>query len=268
MKPALNRQSSTRLIDGEINYHGEMEGRPSYYGFDKSKDRQVFDTQRVRIEDGSETSIETDLDREGFKLVRYPSRVTDWQDSAQLKNIYEPEFEALLKSLTGAEHVLANVKAGVYRDCSRPEAVGAVNFPHIDVNASGMIDVLKNRFPHRPTNVRRWAFYNGWRALSACPRREPLALLDAQSVVPADLVVLDAAQPDFEYEALTLRYNTNHRWMYFSKMSPDDIIVFKTWDSDPSKLSCVAHTAFTDRSFANTVPRVSYEIRAYVAWDN
>jgi hypothetical protein len=268
MEQFLDRQALSRVVEGKINYHGDMEGRPSYVGFDPNRDRQVFDPRLMPIMDGSVAPVDTDLDREGFKLVRHPSKVTNWEDKTQLVAIYEPEIESLLRSLTDADHVLVKSTAGAYRDCSRTDTAGPVPFPHIDVNAVGVIDVLNRRFADRPKNVRRWAIYNGWRALSPTPRSEPLALLDAQSVVPSDLVTLDSGQPDFNYEAFTLRYNPNHRWTYFSQMSPEDIIVFKTWDSDPSKLSSVAHTAFTDTSFANSVPRRSYEIRAYVAWDH
>jgi hypothetical protein len=45
------------------------------------------------------------LDREGFALVAHASAVRDFYDDAEIKAVYEPELEALVRAATGALRV-------------------------------------------------------------------------------------------------------------------------------------------------------------------
>jgi hypothetical protein len=63
---------------------------------------------------------------------------------------------------------------------------------------------------------------------------------------------------------LTSVYNSAQRWHYFSNMTPDEMTVFKAWDSDPSAPIGCPHTAFRNQNVpAGTVPRVSAELRFF-----
>jgi hypothetical protein len=58
------------------------------------------------------------------------------------------------------------------------------------------------------------------------------------------------------------RANPAHRWCYFKDMTPDEVLVFKTADSDKSRAHHVPHTAFSDPTCpAGTPPRGSLEAR-------
>ena len=48
----------------------------------------------------------------------------------------------------------------------------------------------------------------------------------------------------FSFEAWLLRHNPDQRWAYFSNMTPDEALIFKTHDTDPAAAHCVPHGAF------------------------
>jgi hypothetical protein len=120
--------------------------------------------------------------------------------------------------------------------------------------------------------VRRFAHYNIWRTFSPPPQDVPLAMCDARTVEPRDLVPADAVfdvagQPEWSFEGLVVRHNAKHRWLYYSSMTRDEVIVFKTNDSSADEPSQVPHSAFDDPTCPPGVPpRASIEMRAAAYW--
>jgi hypothetical protein len=111
-----------------------------------------------------------------------------------------------------------------------------------------------------------------WRALSPPPQDIPLTVCDAHSVAPADLIGADAVfdvegKPEWSFEGWVVRHNSEHRWWYFSGMTRDEALIFKTNDSDPAQPHCVPHSAFDDPSCPKGVPtRTSIEMRGIAYW--
>jgi hypothetical protein len=95
---------------------------------------------------------------------------------------------------------------------------------------------------------------------------------DARTVDPADLMPADAifdapGGPEWAFEGLVVHRNPRHRWVYFSAMTPDEVLVFKTNDSDPDEPHNVPHSAFDDPSCPPGVPpRASIEMRVIAFW--
>jgi hypothetical protein len=74
-------------------------------------------------------------------------------------------------------------------------------------------------------------------------------------------------KPEWSFEGLVVRYNPKHRWSYFSDMTPGEVLVFKTNDSDSNHPHHVPHTAFNDPNCPEGVPpRTSIEMRAVAYW--
>jgi hypothetical protein len=100
----------------------------------------------------------------------------------------------------------------------------------------------------------------------------PLAVCDARSLAPADIMPADAifdapGVPEWSFEGLVVHRNPRHRWIYYSGMTPDQVLVFKTNDSDPKEPHNVPHSAFDDPSCPPGVPpRASIEMRAIAFW--
>ena len=103
-----------------------------------------------------------------------------------------------------------------------------------------------------------------WRPLAGPVRDMPLAICDARSIAPDDLVETDPVYEDRVGEVFQLRHNPGHRWFYFPEMEPGEALVFKCYDSlDDGRARFTAHTAFVDPATpADAPPRRSIEARA------
>jgi hypothetical protein len=264
-------------VQGVLNYSGPDLERPRYYANDHSRDVLSLDPRTVPIADARKAERAPRLDIEGFQLLAHRTAVADFEDAAA-RAVYPAEIERLLLELTGADAVNVNPHM-ILRYVERSAKAEASNnshpagFIHIDITddtARAFAERSKPAGETRP--IHRFAHLNVWRALSAPPQDWPLAVCDARSIEPQDLVVAEAIfdhkdQPEWSFDSWLLRYDPRHRWSYFSNMTASEALVFKTNDSDPAAPHCVPHTAFEDPSCPpGGVPRVSVEIRAAAIW--
>ena len=261
-----------------MNYIGEMAQRPRYYANDHSRDVLHLDPQKIVIEDARKRLEAPSLAREGFELVAHSSEIQNFQDSQEVARIYPKEIERLLLEVSGADHVVIS-GPGVLRFGEGSQEAGRYSnsmparFVHVDIS-----DATAEQFAHRsmPANtgraLRRFAHYNVWRVFSAPPQDIPLTVCDARSVAPTDLIYADAIfdekdKPEWSFEGWVVRHNPRHRWSYFSDMTRDEAIIFKTNDSDPAQPHCIPHSAFDDPSCPKGVlPRASIEMRGIAYW--
>lgn len=271
-------EAGVRRVEGVVNYMADMAERPRYYANDHSRDLLSLDPRKVPIEDARSLASPPSLRREGFELVSHRSAVADFRDSAEVARVHPGEIERLLLEVTGADRVSVT-GSGILRFSERLPDAGKSNnswparFIHIDLS-----DPTANQFAERsrpadePRKIRRHAHYNVWRVLSDPPQDVPLAICDARSFTRADLIEADAifdhhGQPEWSFESYVMRYRQGHRWIYWSDMTSDEAIVFKTNDSDPAEPHHAPHSAFDDPSApADAPPRVSIEMRAIAYW--
>jgi hypothetical protein len=262
------------LIEAGINYAARTVPRPRYYANDHSRDVLDIDPQVMQIIDGRATA--PSLDQEGFTLVRHVSTVADFTDADAVMNIHRDEIVALIQSLSGADSVQVTAP-GILRFSEKSGKAGSLNnsiparFVHVDISDATADLFVKAGAPKgRP--IVRHAHYNIWRAISAPPQDVPLAVCDARSVARADLIEADAVfdvegQPDWSFEGWVVAHNPAHRWHWFSDMTRDDALVFKTNDSNPAFARCVPHVAFDHPACpADAPPRASIEMRATAFW--
>ena len=130
----------------------------------------------------------------------------------------------------------------------------------------------------------RFAIINLWRNIVDDPvETNPLALCDASTVSPEDLVVFEIHYADRIGENYFAKHNKKHKWFYFNKITKDEALLIKQWDSHGSiaksngKLSdneslhnpCTFsfHSAFEDPSTREDAPdRWSMEVRCIVLY--
>ena len=278
--PSISRMT----VEGRINYISRTAERPRYHVNNVSRDVLPLDTRTIQIEDARSRAQPPSLTREGFALFPHKSAVSDFRNPQEVGHVYPPEIERLLLELTGADRVALSTP-GVRRcaesspDSGQLAASGQLynsrpaHFVHIDVTDSTAVAFEERWRPKdhvRP--VRRFAIYNIWRAISPPPQDLPLALCDSRSVSASDLIEADAimdipGKPESSYVGLVIGHNPCHRWSYFSNMSRDEVLVFKTHDSDPGQPSSVPHSAFTNPTCPpGVVPRESIEMRGIAYW--
>ncbi len=95
----------------------------------------------------------------------------------------------------------------------------------------------------------------------------PLALCDARSIAPADLVDTDLKYPDRTGEIQSVTCSPAHRWYYFPNMLPSEALFIKCFDSaKDGRARFAAHGAFVDPDHAADParPRESIEARTLV----
>ena len=130
----------------------------------------------------------------------------------------------------------------------------------------------------------RFAIINLWRNIVEEPVEvNPLALCDASTVSPEDLVVFEIHYADRIGENYFAKHNKNHDWYYFDKMTKNEALLIKQWDSHGviaktnGKLAdnesfdkpCTFsfHSAFEDPSTREDAPdRWSMEVRCIVIY--
>jgi hypothetical protein len=224
--------------------------------------------------------MDTRLDREGFVLVHHESAIADFhwiQADPAIDAQYVEETAAMLTALTGAARVvmLGGGKKR-YGESAADRLAPLSNakparYPHADnTDASAaalaqLFDLFVDDFDLGA--YRRWAMYNVWRAITPPPQDFPLAVCDARTVSAADEVTVTAIteerNADIVHDTTSYVHNAAHRWYYFPDMTIDEVIVFKSGDSDSTGAVRVAHTAFTDPTCPPDVPtRASVEMRA------
>ena len=79
---------------------------------------------------------------------------------------------------------------------------------------------------------RRFAIVNVWRNIAREPvATRPLALCDAASVHPEELIVFEIHYKDRIGENYFAKHDPRHRWIYWSAMTCDEALLVKQWDS-------------------------------------
>src|ERR1700677_4236393 len=64
------------------------------------------DPRRIVIHNGRPHAKDFVLDRNGFRFVRHDTKVADFYDESEIKRVYYPEMEALIKAESGAKRVV------------------------------------------------------------------------------------------------------------------------------------------------------------------
>jgi hypothetical protein len=266
-----------RRVSATLGFTGPMDQRPRFHANDTSLDVMNVVPGLVSIEDARSWSGAPSLDVEGFSLVPHKSAVPDFRRTDEVEKFHPAEIRQLLLESSGADDVLITSRPILRfgersKDCGALDNSRPARFVHIDVSDATAQGVYRKIESQGTRKVSRFAQYNVWRAWSAPPQDVPLAVCDARSIAAADLVPADAVFDKggeilFSFEGLLLKHNPQQRWVYFANMQDDEVLVFKTNDTDASRAHCVAHGAFDDPSCPAAVgPRCSVEMRGTAVW--
>jgi hypothetical protein len=200
----------------------------------------------------------------------------DFYDPDELRRVYYPEAERLVGQATGASRVVVfdhTIRRRVWgaedRSPGTPrQPVTRVHNDYTDDSAPQRVRDLMGGEAEALLR-RRYAFVNVWRPIRGPLRDSPLALCDARSVDPADLVASDLVYRDRKGETYAVLYNPAHRWFYVPDMQPDEALLLKCFDSArDGRARLSPHGAFVDPTApADVLPRESIELRAIAFHD-
>jgi hypothetical protein len=241
-------------------YQYERPGLPEWTGVDDPHAMPIVDAR------GREDAFT--LDRHGFAFLRHPSTERDFTDEAAITGGYYDECAAIVRGATGANRVV--VFDHTLRGPNQPrEPVMRVHNDYTETSAPQRVrdlvpDEAETRLKHR------YAFINVWRPIDHAVLDTPLALCDATSFTEDDLIMTDLVYKDRLGEIASVRYNPQHRWVFFSNMTPDEVVLIKCHDTvRDGRARLSFHSAFNDPTApANAKPRQSIEIRTIAFFES
>ncbi len=269
----LDTATSPHTLVTTLNYLKRGPEKPTRYVGEPPPGVPVWngtdDPQAVRIEDARGREGEFTLDGNGFALLKAPTSVPDFYSPEAVQHVYYPEVEKLLRDTLGLarvfifDHTVRN--AGAPEGPQRREPARRVHNDQTAQSAQRRVrdhlgpdaeELLKHRF----------GIVNVWRPIRGPVLDLPLALCDARSFTDADLVASDLVYPQVRGETSSVEYNPSHRWVYFSEMQSDEVILIRVHDSaEDGRARLSFHTSFVNPLAPPDAPhRESIEVRALV----
>jgi hypothetical protein len=226
----------------------------------------------LAIHDLRPISETVSLDREGFALVRQKSSVKDFYDEDEVKKVYYPEAERLITAATAADRVFVfdhtvrkRVQGAADRDGGLRQPVARVHVDHTEKSGPQRV---RDLIPDEAEELLkgRLQIINLWRPIRGPLLDSPLAVCDARTVKPEDLVASDLVYPDRIGETYSVKYSPDHQWFYVPGMTVDEVLLLKCFDSKTDGRARFApHSAFSDPTTpADAPPRESIELRTLV----
>jgi hypothetical protein len=257
-----------------LNFLEPMAEKPVAYNYEPppgtpSRTGRNIEHQ-VPIRDARPLIGQLSLDKEGFMLLRRQTAVTNFYDEQQIKAIYYPECERVMKEATGAARVVAFDH--IVRNAAMSAKDKAIKIPakrvHNDYTAWSAPQRVRDLMGDEAEELlkHRFAINNLWRPIRGPVLESPLTLCDAQSLSEENLIASDLKYPDRTGETYAITYNPDQRYYYFPKMQADEVVLIRCYDSalrGAARFS--AHTGFDDpTSPPNAPPRESLEVRMLV----
>ena len=224
--------------------------------------------QKVVMQNGRPHINEFKLDVDGFRFVRHDTKMANFLDEAEIKRVYYPEMEALIKAESGAKRVVVfdhtlRTADDAFREQHKIREV--VRRAHNDYTEWSGPQRVRDILPNEADELlkRRFAIIQVWRPIRYPVETHPLAIADARSVSFDDFIISERRYPDRIGQTYAVAYNPKHKWFWFPRQERNEALVFKVYDSaKDGRARWTAHTAFDDPTTPpNARPRESIEIR-------
>ncbi len=301
--------------------NGEVLTRRDQDGSDTGTEGVVIEKRDMLVQDARplDGSDRRTLAANGFELLERPlAAELDFLHHEEVVERYYGECARLVQEATGASRVFAfdhNVRSaqgkrsgariaggqevqapahvvhGDYTLTSAPQRLRELALPPSGNDtlrpflAEGRSLVPPERVERALGEGGRFAIVNVWRNIADEPvASRPIALCDAQTVQPADLVVFEIHYEDRVGENYFAKHSARHRWYYYPGITRDEALLIKQWDSAgtlarsggeegdgvdggrPCTFSF--HSAFKDPGTPPDAPdRWSIEVRCAVLYD-
>ncbi|NIJ09620.1 hypothetical protein FHS31_003257 [Sphingomonas vulcanisoli] len=291
--PKSDDRKSSKDVVAKLNYVGEMHDRAVYDIRNPAGSNIVWDTRDVTIHDVRPHLDKFTMDTQGFAFVKLPSKfaenpelfegnrkarhfVTD--DSLDVQ--YAQEICDYIQNMTGARDVFPRLGGLVMRTSTRASAEKAAwappaEFVHLDFAPQAMQGWIDKTLAAKPRDLKPYSrvqLFQAWRCISPGPQDNTLAICDGDTVSSDDKVIVDSMTgdpsiPGNRWDSRMCHYSPDHRWYYMPDMEPDDLVLFKGYDSDVPDAMNAMHSAFQNPLGQTGVPRKSIEARILAFYD-
>lgn len=263
------------VATASLEFLRPMRERPVSYQYDPPPGTPVrngtYDGHLIKIRNARPLAAALSLDVEGFTLVRAQVGFADNDDDAAIRAAAYAEAERLIAAATGAERVIGfdhNIRNADRAAKGEAGIRGPVPRVHNDFTLRSGPERVRRELELRGLDAdallrRRFAIVNLWRPIRRPVEKWPLALSDARTVAPADLIATDLVYRDRVGETYSVQHNPAQRYYYFPNLTANEAILLKGYDSAERVARFTAHAAFDDpASPIDALERESIEIRA------
>jgi hypothetical protein len=257
------------FVEASLNYLVDTGEKPASYSRELGSQRKgKYEGRAVNIYNGRPLADQLSLDREGFIFINHETKVRDFYDENEVRSIYYPEIEQLVKDASGATRVLVfdhTLRSGEEATREEKKISGPVPNVHNDYTEWSGPQRVRDLLPDEAEALiqHRFAVIQVWRPIRRPVESEPLAIADGRSLGKKELIPSSRVYPDRVGEVYHISFEPNHRWFYFPRMQRSEALVFKTYDSEKDgRARWTAHAAFDDPSSPpDAPPRESIEMR-------
>ncbi|KAE9387881.1 hypothetical protein BT96DRAFT_927362 [Gymnopus androsaceus JB14] len=218
------------------------------------------------------------LDKAGFQFFKHTS-YSSFVNDDDIKTKYYAECQELYKKLTGAskvlvfDHTIRRHRPEITEE--GPDKRQPVFNVHIDQTPSAARARIYRYFPKEEADelllTHRFQICNLWRPINHAAYGTPLGFIDSSTVdYENDLFPMTLKFPGGPGETYAVKWSPQHRWCYLRGMTPDEVVLFKCYDSanDKSIVNFNAHSSFIDPTTPTDAPlRESIELRAMLFFE-
>jgi hypothetical protein len=276
---ASTEQNYKHHVETQLNYWDDpgdgSRPTPIFIGKGRITNERPHLAHNFTVTDVSGEETKYTLDRHGFQWCHHESIEKEFTDEQAIQSAYYKECEQLLQDVTGAQRVhIFNHK--VRRGPTQWHHLGLKNLAnrgpvtrtHVDQSYEGAELRLRWEFPNDADELvnKRYQIINIWRPIETI-LKDPIAVADAGSVPDSDLVGAEMTEDDFKGESWVVRHSPEHRWYYKYRMTPQDVLLIKCFDSDVTVARRALHSAFEDPAHRYRESRQSIEVRCLVCYE-
>lgn len=224
-----------------VNYTQEVDQLTELYFYETEKAKGIHEpgdaAVEISISDGWPRAKDFTLDKNGFALHDFKAKHNEWEDEQRVRKDFYPEIVEFLKKELGAQRVLvfdhtirteSNAKKAL-TDEKNTSQRSPVMLVHCDYTAeSGPLRVQQLLGDEAEGLLkRRVAFINVWKPINRIVQERPLAMCDVQSCEDSDFFKLHLRYRDRNGENYVMKHSPTHKWYYFPKMTPEQVILLK-----------------------------------------
>jgi hypothetical protein len=230
------------------------------------------DPREMAVYDGWSRASAFSLDREGFALGEFHHEFDRFDDDEAVRSRFYAPVAEFVRTAAGARRAIVfdhTIRSKVNEQQQTAEHTTTQRAPvmivHCDYTpVSGPLRV-RQLLPDEADALLagRVAFYNFWKPLKRRVEEKPLAMCDVTSASQDDMLKMVLRYRERTGEIFVMRHSSAHRWWYFPKMTPDNVVLLKTYDSETDgRARFLGHSAFEDPNTPPDAPvRESIEIR-------
>ncbi|KAG0649979.1 Glutathione S-transferase 3 [Hyphodiscus hymeniophilus] len=245
--PTTNGVSSDKYrtpaqVRATFNYTKDVDGLTEIYFYECDAAKDVHEPgdapYEMAVTDGWNRVKSISVDKEGFSLHDFNTGYDKWEDDEGVRANFYPEVVDFLKSTTGAKRILVfdhtiRTKTNAAKpltDQKNTSQRAPVMLVHCDYTSDSAPLRVRQLLPSDAEDLlsRRVAFFNVWKPIRNVVQERPLAMCDVTSTKPEDFFKLHLHYSDRDGENHVMRHSPEHRWIYFPKITTEQVILLKS----------------------------------------